>query len=78
MRLNLLLVLLPVCLLGQTQDANYRALRDGKLTESFHTENIELQRDAGTLTFKSGEIACWLRCSAARRWRRSRVKGGFT
>jgi hypothetical protein len=53
----LLLALLPVCLLGQTQDANYRALRDGKPTESFHTENIELQRDAGTLTFKSGEIS---------------------
>jgi hypothetical protein len=48
---------MPVCLLGQGQDANYRALRDGKLTESFNTENIVLQRDAGTLTFKSGELS---------------------
>jgi hypothetical protein len=48
---------MPVCLLGQTQDANYRALRDGKLAESFNTENIVLQRDAGTLTFKSGELS---------------------
>jgi len=57
MRLNSLLLLMPVCLLGQTQDANYRALRDGKLTESFNTENIVLQRDVGTLTFKSGELS---------------------
>jgi hypothetical protein len=48
---------MPVCLLGQTQDANYRALRDGKLAESFNTENIVLQRDVGTLAFKSGEIS---------------------
>jgi hypothetical protein len=48
---------MPVCLLGQTQDANYRALRDGKLAESYNTENIVLQRDAGTLTFKSGELS---------------------
>ena len=57
MRLNILLLLMPVCLLGQNQDPNYRALRDGKLAESFNTENIVLQRDVGTLTFKSGEIS---------------------
>jgi len=56
-RTNILLLLMPVCLLGQGQDANYRALRDGKLAESFNTENIVLQRDVGTLTFKSGEIS---------------------
>ncbi len=44
-------------MLGQNQDANYRVLRDGKLLESFNTENIVLQRDVGTLTFKSGEIS---------------------
>ena len=57
MRLNILLLLMSVCLLGQNQDPNYRALRDGKLAESFNTENIVLQRDVGTLTFKSGEIS---------------------
>jgi len=57
MRINILLLLMPVCLLGQIQDPNYRALRDGKLAESFNTENIVLQRDVGTLTFKSGEIS---------------------
>lgn len=57
MRLSIPLLLMPLCLLGQTQDANYRALRDGKLAESFNTENIVLQRDVGTLTFKSGELS---------------------
>lgn len=57
MRLNIPLLLMPVCMLGQNQDANYRVLRDGKLLESFNTENIVLQRDVGTLTFKSGEIS---------------------
>ena len=57
MRTNILLLLMPVCLLGQTQDSNYRALRDGKLAESYNTENIVLQRDAGTLTFKSGALS---------------------
>ncbi len=57
MRLNILLLLMPICLMGQTRDANYHALRDGKLAESYNTENIVLQRDAGTLTFKSGELS---------------------
>ncbi|MGB9456458.1 MAG: M1 family aminopeptidase [Bryobacteraceae bacterium] len=57
MRINTLLLVMPACLLGQAQDANYRALRDGKLAESYNTENIVLQRDAGTLTFKSGELS---------------------
>jgi hypothetical protein len=56
MRIEILL-LMPACLLGQNQDANYRALREGKLAESFNTENIVLQRDVGTLTLKSGEIS---------------------
>ncbi len=50
-------ILLPVCLAAQNTDANYRALRDGKLAESFTAENIVLQRDAGTVTLKSGEIS---------------------
>jgi hypothetical protein len=57
MRLNVFLFLWPVCLLAQNQDANYRALRDGKLTESYKTEAVVLQRDAGTLTFKSGDLS---------------------
>src|SRR5580700_1230504 len=57
MRLSLATLLAPVCLLAQNTDANYRALRDGKLAESFTAENIVLQRDAGTLTFKTGEIS---------------------
>ncbi|MGA2579824.1 MAG: hypothetical protein ABSH24_27830 [Bryobacteraceae bacterium] len=57
MRLNIAILLAPVCLLGQNSDANYRALRDGKLAESFTAENIVLQRDAGTVTFKPGEIS---------------------
>ncbi len=39
------------------EDANYRALRDGKLAESYLTENIILQRDAASLTLKTGEIS---------------------
>lgn len=57
MRLNLAILLAPVCLLAQNPDPNYRALRDGHLSESFNTENIVLQRDAGALTFKTGEIS---------------------
>jgi|ERR1017187_510871 hypothetical protein len=56
MRSYFAILLAPVCLLAQNTDANYRALRDGKLAESFTAENIVLKRDAGTLTFKSGEI----------------------
>ncbi len=70
MRLSTIL-LVPVCLLAQSQDApnpagqpssansdaNYRALRDGKLAESYTAENIVLERDAGTVTLKSGELS---------------------
>jgi hypothetical protein len=54
---NLAILFTPVCLLAQNTDANYRALRDGKLAESYTAENIVLERDAGTLTFKTGEIS---------------------
>ena len=57
MRVYVAILLAPVCLLAQNTDANYRALRDGKLKESFTAENIVLQRDAGTVTFKSGELS---------------------
>ncbi len=57
MRTCLAMLFAPVCLLAQNSDANYRALRDGKLAESFTAENIVLQRDAGTITFKSGELS---------------------
>jgi hypothetical protein len=60
MRLNFVLLFAPVCLLAQpasNSDANYRALRDGKLAESFTAENIVLERDAGTVTFKTGELS---------------------
>jgi hypothetical protein len=64
-RIHTIILLVPFCLLAQTHDApagansdaNYRALRDGKLTESFNTENIVLERDAGTVTFKTGELS---------------------
>jgi hypothetical protein len=57
MRFALTALLLPLCLLGQTKDANYRSLRDGKLAESFIADNLVLQRDVATLSFKTGEIA---------------------
>ena len=57
MRLHIAILFAPICLLAQNSDPNYRALRDGKLAESFTAENIVLQRDAGTLTFKTGEIS---------------------
>src|SRR5579863_7155561 len=53
----LAILFVPACLLAQNTDANYRALRDGKLAVSYNAENIVLQRDAGTVTFKTGEIS---------------------
>ncbi|HTQ57515.1 MAG TPA: M1 family aminopeptidase [Bryobacteraceae bacterium] len=64
MRLYYVLLLAPACLTAQAggqpsanSDANYRALRDGKLAESYTAENILLTRDAGTIAFKSGEVS---------------------
>lgn len=61
MRLHTAFLFVPVCLLAQSQEANsnviYRALRDGKLAESYTAENIALERDAATVTFKSGELS---------------------
>jgi hypothetical protein len=37
-------------------DVNYRALRDAVPAESYRVENIELRRDVGTLTLKTGQI----------------------
>jgi hypothetical protein len=57
-RVLILLLLAPVCLLAQANsDPNYRALREAKLAESYHAENIALQRDVATVTFKSGELS---------------------
>ena len=71
MRLFAALIIAPVCLLAQVQDApksaapvagsansdpNYRALRDGKPTEAYTVENLVLQRDAATITLASGSI----------------------
>lgn len=38
-------------------DPNYRALRDGKLGETYTVTNLTLKRDVGTLTLKSGRMA---------------------
>ena len=37
-------------------DPNYRALRDGKLGESYAVSNLTLQRDVGTFTLKNGRV----------------------
>lgn len=38
-------------------DPNYRALRDGELSETYDVGGITLKRDVGTFTFKSGRIS---------------------
>ena len=38
-------------------DANYRALRDSKPTDSYTVRDIVLQRDAATMTLSSGSVA---------------------
>ena len=38
-------------------DPNYRKLRDASLTESLLVENLELKRDVGTLTFRTGTLS---------------------
>jgi hypothetical protein len=38
-------------------DPSYRTLREGVPTEALRTENVELRRDKGSLTFKSGQLA---------------------
>jgi hypothetical protein len=38
-------------------DPNYRALRDGKPTETFTVTNLTLKRDVGTITLKTGRIS---------------------
>jgi hypothetical protein len=37
-------------------DPNYRALRDARPNETYQVENIELKRDVGTLTLRTGNI----------------------
>ncbi len=37
-------------------DPNYRALREGAITEEFSVENVVLRRDAGVVTLKSGVV----------------------
>jgi hypothetical protein len=37
-------------------DGNYRALRDGSVTDYYHLENLELKRDAGVLTMRDGVV----------------------
>ncbi|HEY6340258.1 MAG TPA: M1 family aminopeptidase [Bryobacteraceae bacterium] len=37
-------------------DPNYRALRDAAPQETYRVQNIELKRDVGTLTLRSGQI----------------------
>jgi hypothetical protein len=51
-----LLPLFAICLFG-APDPNYRALRDGAPTDALRTENVELKRDAGTITLKNGQLA---------------------
>ena len=38
-------------------DPNYRALRDGKLGETYTVTNLTLKRDVGTFTLKTGRIS---------------------
>jgi hypothetical protein len=37
-------------------DPNYRALRDARPSETYQVENIELKRDVGTVTLRTGNI----------------------
>src|ERR1700728_384839 len=39
-------------------DANYHALRNAVPQETYRVENIELKRDVGTITLRTGEITC--------------------
>ncbi len=51
------LLLIPVYSApAANSDANYRALRDAQPNESYRAENIELKRDVGKVTLKSGTI----------------------
>jgi hypothetical protein len=49
----------PLCAISlcAASDPNYRALRDGAPTDALRTENVELKRDAGTITLKNGQLA---------------------
>ena len=38
-------------------DPNYRVLRDAAPADALRVENIELKRDAGTITLKTGQLA---------------------
>src|SRR5947209_7112720 len=38
-------------------DPHYRALRNGKLAETYRVENVVLKRDAATITLKSGQVS---------------------
>ena len=58
------LFLVPALLAAQAvaprlanSDPNYVALRNGAPAESYLVENIELKRDVGTITLKSGQIS---------------------
>ena len=56
------LLLIPVLLVpmfgasSANSDATYRALRDAQPGESYKVENIQLKRDVGTITLKSGIV----------------------
>ena len=53
---------LPAILMAQivsplaNSDANYHALRNAAPQETYRVENIELKRDVGTITLRTGEI----------------------
>ncbi len=38
-------------------DPNYRALRDGQISESFSVNNLTVKRDLGVITLKSGNVS---------------------
>src|SRR5262249_26978438 len=38
-------------------DPNYRALRDGDVTETYEVTNLTLKRDAGLITLRSGRVS---------------------
>ena len=37
-------------------DPNYRSLRDAAPSQTYRVENVELKRDVGTLTLRTGQI----------------------
>jgi len=45
------------CALAATADPNYRQLRDAQPAETYSVKDLVLQRDAGTITFRSGTIS---------------------